>query len=109
MRQHQLQEPKTPGRLLPIHRDPVFVENNFYEGWNIGDPEKAGYICCWNENVWGKSAAGFVTIVLSADDLQKTYEEIKAEGLDIPPPVTAGWGGLELTFQNPDGSKALIL
>lgn len=47
------------------------------DGWNIGDPEKYGTVCVWNEENWGKSAAGYVTIVLETDDLQKTYEDIK--------------------------------
>lgn len=41
--------------------------------------------------------------------MQKTYEEIRAKGLDVAPPATAGWGGLELTFQDPDGNKVMVL
>ena len=78
-------------------------------GWNTGSPDKGGYVCCWDENRWGKSTAGFVTIVLNCDDVQKTYEEIRARGFDIDPPRTADWGGMELTFKDPDGNTVMIL
>lgn len=103
---------KDPKALANFSRTigaPVFVEDGCYDGWNIGDLKKGGYVCCWDENKWGKSTAGFVTIVLNSDDVQKTYEYIKAKGLDIDPPTTAGWGGLELTFKDPDGNIVMIL
>ncbi|MEY8312041.1 VOC family protein [Oscillospiraceae bacterium 42-9] len=103
---------KDPKALAEFYRSigaPVFVENDCYDGWNIGDPEKGGYVCCWDENVWGKSAAGFVTIVLNSDSVQKTYEELKAKGFELEPPKTAVWGGQELTFKDPDGNIVLIL
>lgn len=103
---------KDPKALAEFYRTigaPVFVENDCYDGWNIGDPEKGGSVCCWDENRWGKSTAGFVTIVLNSDDVQTTYEELKAKGLDIDPPKTAEWGGRELTFKDPDGNTVLVL
>lgn len=103
---------KDPKALADFYRSigaPVFVENDCYDGWNIGDPEKGGYVCCWDENIWGKSTAGFVTIVLNSDDVQKTYEELRAKGFEIDPPQTAVWGGQELTFRDPDGNPVLIL
>lgn len=103
---------KNPKALADFYRligAPVCVENDCYDGWNIGSQEKGGYVCCWDENRWGKSTAGYVTIVLSSDDVQKTYEELKSKGLDIDPPNTASWGGLELTFKDPDGNIVLVL
>lgn len=75
------------------------------DGWNIGDPEKYGTVCVWNEENWGKSAAGYVTIVLETDDLQKTYEDIKLKGINIKPTRAADWGGQELVFKDTDGNE----
>lgn len=102
-------DPKTLADFYRAIGAPVFVENGCYDGWNIGNPAKGGYVCCWDENTWGKSAAGFVTIVLNSDDVQKTYEELKAKGMDVDPPRTADWGGKELAFKDPDGNIVMIL
>ncbi len=103
---------KDPKALADFYRSigaSVFVENDYYDGWNIGGPEKGGYVCCWDENVWGKSTADFATIVLNTGDAQKTYKELKSKGFAIDPPRTADWGGQELSFQDPDGNIILIL
>lgn len=103
---------KDPKALADFYRTigaPVFVEGDDYDGWNIGDPEKGGTVCVWNENNWGKSTAGYITIVLNTDDVQKTYEEIKMKGIKIDPPRTADWGGQELVFHDPDGNIVMLL
>lgn len=103
---------KDPKALADFYRTigaPVFVEGEDYDGWNIGDPEKGGTVCVWNENNWGKSTAGYITIVLNTDDVQKTYEEIKLKGINIAPPRTADWGGQELVFHDPDGNIVMLL
>ncbi len=43
------------------------------------------------------------------DDLQKTYEELSAKGININPPITPGWGGAKIEFEDPDGNKILFL
>ena len=88
---------------------PVVIEDGCYDGWFIGDPAQGGTVCVWNENSWGKSTAGFVTVVLETDDVQKTYEEIRAKGIEIDPPQTADWGGQELVFKDPDGNIVMLL
>lgn len=103
---------KDPKALADFYRSigaPVFVEDDCYDGWSLGDPEKGGTICCWDESRWGKSTAGFVTIVLHSDGVQQTYEAIRAAGVDIDPPRTADWGGQELSFKDPDGNIVMIL
>lgn len=102
-------DPKALADFYTAIGAPVYVEDGCYDGWNIGSPDKGGYVCCWDENRWGKSTAGFVTIVLNSDDVQETYEEIRAKGFDIDPPRTADWGGKELTFKDPDGNIVMIL
>lgn len=103
---------KDPKALAEFYRTigaPVFVEDNCYDGWYLGNKENEGNICVWDENNWGRSTAGFITIVLDSDDVQKTYEEIKNKGIDIAPPKTADWGGQELILHDPDGNVIMIL
>ena len=103
---------KDPKGLAEFYKTigvPVYVQNEDYDGWNLGNPENQSSICVWDENNWGKSTAGYITIVFDADDLQKTYEEIKAKGIDIEPPRTADWGGQELVFNDPDGNIVMVL
>ena len=103
---------KDPEALADFYRAigaPVFVEDDNYDGWYIGDPGHGGTVCVWDENNWGKSAAGFVTVVLETDNVQKTYAEIKSKGIDIAPPRTADWGGQELVFNDPDGNVVMLL
>lgn len=88
---------------------PVFVEDNCYDGWFIGNPEQGGTVCVWDESRWGKSAAGFVTIVLNADDLQKAYEEIRAKGIALDLAKPADWGRQEFVFHDLDGNIIMLL
>ena len=47
---------KDPKALADFYRAigaPVFVEDEDYDGWNLGNPENGGSICVWNENNWG--------------------------------------------------------
>lgn len=57
----------------------------------------------------GKAAGGFCTFVFKVDDLQKTYDEITAKGITIPPIKPTDWGGQEMTFEDPDGNKIILL
>ena len=103
---------KDPKKLADFYKMvgvPVFVPDDNYDGWNLGNPENNGSICVWNEDRWGKATAGYITMVFNADDLQKTYEEILSKGIKIDPPRTADWGGQELVFYDPDGNKVMIL
>lgn len=88
---------------------PVYIEDGSYDGWFIGDPKQGGTVCVWDENSWGKSTEGFVTIVLETDDVHKTYEEIISKGINIDPPRTADWGGQELVFKDIDGNIVMLL
>ncbi len=103
---------KNPKALAEFYRTiefPVFIQNDDYDGWNLGALENQGSICIWDENVWGKSTAGYITIVFNTDDLQATYEKIIGKGIDINPPRAADWGGQELVFNDPDGNIIMVL
>ena len=103
---------KNPEALAGFYRSigaPVFLEDGNYDGWFLGEPDQGGTICVWDENRWGKSTAGFITVVLETDNVQKTYEELTAKGLQLPSPRTADWGGQELVFNDPDGNIVMLL
>lgn len=103
---------KDPKALAEFYRTigvPVYVDNDCYDGWNLGNPENSGTVCVWDENNWGKANGGFITMVFDVDNLQKTYEEIKSKGIEIEPPRTADWGGQELLLTDPDGNKIMFL
>jgi catechol 2,3-dioxygenase-like lactoylglutathione lyase family enzyme len=84
-------------------------DQNGYDGAELGFMEGAPVIVIWDEKRWGKSSEGPVNFVFRCDDLDKTYEELRARGLAIGPPSTTDWGGKELIFQDPDGNKVLLL
>lgn len=103
---------KNPKALAEFYQKigvPVYVEGDDFDGWHLGNPENGGSVCVWNEHNWGKSTAGYITMVFEVDDLQKTYEEIIKTGVAIEPPRTADWGGQELFFSDPDGNKIMLL
>lgn len=102
-------DPKALAEFYQAIGAPVFVGNERYDGWHIGDREKGGTVCVWDENRWGKSSGGYATVVFNSDDVEKTYAEIKGKGFAIDPPKTAVWGGRELVFHDPDGNQILIL
>lgn len=90
---------------IPIQqKDP-----NSYDGAELGFIAGAPVITIWDETRWGKSSLGAVNLVFVCDDLDKTYQEFKAKGLSIQPPITAVWGGKELPLNDPDGNKVLLL
>lgn len=102
---------KNPKRLAEFYKAigvPVYVHDQNYDGWQLGN-EYEGYVCIWDENKWGKSSAGYITIVLRTEDLHKKYEEILENGIKIDPPHTTDWGGQELAFDDPDGNKVIML
>ena len=103
---------KDPKGLAEFYRTigvPVFVKDENYDGWHLGNQENESSICVWDENAWGKATGGFITIVFTADDLKKTYEEIKSKGINIDPPRRADWGGQKLELNDPDGNIVTIL
>ena len=63
---------------------PLYFPFGCYDGFHIGS-EKEGYVCVWDENKWGKSTAGYVTLVFKVDDLQKTYESLIEKGISATP------------------------
>lgn len=50
-----------------------------------------------------------VNFVFYCDDLDKTYLELKKNGVIVEPPTIAVWGGKELSFLDLDGNKILLL
>ncbi len=105
---------KEPKVLAEFYRKigvDVYVDGDNYDGWNLGEKEDENKmsIWIWNENKWGPSNQGFVTFVLSTDDIEAEYTKLKGILTDIEPPIKAVWGGMELKIEDPDGNKILIL
>lgn len=103
---------KDPERLARFYETigvRVSVQDPNYDGWQLRNADGEPYVCVWDEHKWGRSTAGYITIVLKAEDLQKTYEEIKSKGISIDLPRRADWGGQELVLKDPDGNVVMIL
>ena len=105
---------QNPERLVKFYNGKLGVpilqkDEHGYDGAELGFIQGSPVIAVWDANRWGKSSEGAVNFVFRCDDLSKTYEELRAKGLDIEPPTTAVWGGKELLFVDPDGNKVLLL
>jgi uncharacterized glyoxalase superfamily protein PhnB len=103
---------KDSKRLADFYRAigvPIYVNDEDYDGWFLGNSENEGCVTVWDENKWGPSCAGFITMVFEVDDLEETYEKIISQGIAINPPRTADWGGQELTLKDPDGNIIMFL
>lgn len=49
------------------------------------------------------------TIAFVTEDIQGTYEELRAKGVEFTqPPTQAFWGGVEATFVDPDGNVFML-
>jgi uncharacterized glyoxalase superfamily protein PhnB len=49
---------------------------------------------------------GFSNVIFHCDDLQDTYEELSAKGVQFPtPPEQAPWGKWWAVFADPDGNQ----
>jgi len=54
-------------------------------------------------------AGGFSNLSWETDDLEATYEALRAKGVEFTqPPTRRFWGGIEAQFQDPDGNIFLL-
>lgn len=105
---------KDPEKLARFYNEQLGVpilskDENSFDGAELGFIAGSPVIIVWDEISWGKSSEGAVNFVFRCDDLVKTYESLKAKGVDLLPPVTADWGGKELPMTDPDGNKLTLL
>lgn len=101
---------KDPAALAAFYQKlgaPVQVVSGYEDGWHLGGSD--GYVCVWDENRWGRSTAGVVTVVFRVDSLQNTYAELAARGVTLDPPHRTDWGGEELNLEDPDGNHVIFL
>ncbi|WP_229696225.1 VOC family protein [Paenibacillus albidus] len=80
-----------------------------YDGAKIGFGRDQTGIIIWNENKWDKLTTGAVNLVFSCNNLDETYLELQARGLDCQPPVTMEYGGKEMNFRDPEGHSITLL
>lgn len=88
---------------------PRLDDSQNYDGAQIGFNPNEPRVWIWDEILWGKSHTGSVTLVFYCDSLDQTYDELTAKGVSLSPPVTAAWGGKELSLTDPDGNRVLFL
>ena len=104
---------KAPQRLVAFYRDtlgiPVLEDDENSDGVTFGYHPDEPVFWIWDENKWGKIGTGTVCFVFDCDDHEKTYQELKAKGVELDPPKTAVWGGKELYVTDPDGNTLLLL
>jgi predicted enzyme related to lactoylglutathione lyase len=104
---------KDPKRLALFYKDVLELtmlgDDPNFDGVTFGNTEDEPLFWIWDENKWGKSNEGTVTLVFDCDDHDKTYQELKEKGVELDPPKTAVWGGKELYVKDPDGNTILIL
>ena len=104
---------KDPKKLVLFYKEilgiPILGDDENYDGVEFGFIKDAPVFWIWDENNWGKSNEGPVCLVFDCEDHDKTYEELIQKGVELDPPVTASWGGKELSLRDPDGNKILIL
>lgn len=85
-----------------------------FEGFDNSEGAKIGFgkshpgIIIWSEK-WNKLTTGAVNLVFSSSNLDETYDNLKARGLDCQPPVTMEYGGREMNFRDPDGNNITLL
>jgi len=74
----------------------------------LGFSENETAVWIANGNKYGKPYDGTLNFVFICDDLDKTYEELKQNGLLLEPPVVAEWGGKELVCKDLDGNVVIM-
>lgn len=101
-------------RLVEFYRDvleiPVLEKGyDGFDGTTFGFVKGMPSICMWDELRWGKMGDGTTNLVFNCDDLTKTYQELKAKGVNLKPPAMAVYGEYELPLTDPDGDHILLL
>lgn len=57
----------------------------------------------------GAKPGGFSNIAWECDDVDATYEALRAKGVTFTqPPTRSAWGGVEAIFTDPDGNSFLL-
>ncbi len=58
----------------------------------------------------GNQVGAFSNIVFTTDDIQKTYEELRAKGVVFTePPTPQPWGVVQALFQDADGNGFVLV
>ncbi|MBA3925648.1 VOC family protein [Listeria rustica] len=87
----------------------VFEGHGNYIGAKLAFSRHDPGIIVWDRASDDVTTQGPTEFVFRSADLDKTYETLKFNGVDIQPPFLADWGGKELRCADPEGNSILIL
>ncbi|EUJ23188.1 glyoxalase/bleomycin resistance/dioxygenase family protein [Listeria grandensis] len=87
----------------------VFEGHGAYNGAKLAFSREAPGVIVWSKENDDVATQGPTEFVFRSEDLDKTYEMLKFNGVDIQPPFLADWGGKELRCADPEGNSVLIL
>ncbi|WP_430534729.1 VOC family protein [Listeria rocourtiae] len=87
----------------------VFEGHGNYVGAKLAFSRNDPGIIVWDKASGDVAVHDLTEFVFRSADLDKTYETLKFNGVDIQPPFLAEWGGKELRCADPEGNSILIL
>ncbi len=71
-------------------------------------PGAATRVVLFTPDGWEERIGGFTNITFVADDVQRTYDELSAKGVEFPmPPKTEHWGTAAI-FKDADGNQFVL-
>ena len=101
-----------PAEVIAFYRDklgiPCLAEGfGDMDGAQVGFSDSNARLTVWDSPKWGSQ--GELAFVFRCDNLDSTYAELKARGVELDPPYTASWGGREMLVLDPLGNKIWLL
>ncbi len=75
----------------------------------LQDDKDEPIIWIWRRQADDQTSAKNHLVFGTDGKLDETYRQFRAAGIECSPPVTAEWGGQELTLTDPDGNTLLFL
>lgn len=106
---------KDPEKLALFYQKlgiPILSEHpaaDDYDGVELGFDGRKAIIWIWNREKWAKEGMGTVSLTFNCDDLDQTYVNLQAHGIQCDAPFVASWGGREIRLRDPEGNHIVII
>jgi len=101
---------------IEFYESKLGLERKFYSeefGWaefDVGGPVFGVERVAKDDADGSKHVGRFLGVSLQVDDIQKTYEELTAKGVEFTsPPEKQSWGGTLAFVKDPDGNEFILL